>query len=61
MKPDEFVKKIHEIVKKHRTHRGTKDWEGIHSDTDELMEETLTELGYGYGIEMIKKTTRWYG
>lgn len=60
MTPDEFVKKVYEIVKKNRTARGGEDWEGIHGDTDTLMEETLTELGYGYGIEMIKKTTRWY-
>lgn len=34
--------------------------EGFHVQTDELMEELLTSLGYGEGIKAIQSQIRWY-
>lgn len=36
------------------------DCEGMHSETDNLMEELLIELGYGEMVSLIRDTTRWY-
>lgn len=34
--------------------------EDFHCQTDELMEELLTSLGYGEGIKVIQSQIRWY-
>lgn len=34
--------------------------EGFHIETDALMEELLTQLGYGDLVERIQFGTRWY-
>lgn len=36
------------------------DEEGCHGDTDRLMEEQLIALGFIEGVNIIRKTTRWY-
>lgn len=36
------------------------DTEVIHARMDTLMEECLTELGYGAGTQIFKETDKWY-
>lgn len=36
------------------------DREVYHSNTDSLMEQALTELGYSEGVEIIQRGERWY-
>ncbi len=35
------------------------DPEAFHGRTDRAMEDLLTRLGYGAGVDLIKNTTRW--
>ncbi len=54
---DEFARLAQEIINKREKYR---DAEDIHLELDELMEHTLTELGFGAGIAHIQNTERWY-
>lgn len=36
------------------------DTEAIHRESDDLMENLLISLGYGVGIEFLRKQMRWY-
>ena len=53
MTHEEFKDKVSDILTNYNP-------EVAHPDTDELMEDLLVELGYGAGIEIIRKSTRWY-
>ena len=55
MTPEEFK---NEVIKGLDPMNG--DEESTHGNTDYLMEELLIFLGYGEGIELIRKSTRWY-
>ena len=57
MTPQEFVDAV---VNAERQAGG--DNEGFHIDTDTLMEQILTDLGYGEGVKRIQKSHlgRWY-
>lgn len=56
MTPREFHLKLKRI---HKRDRG--DHEATHSNTDKLTDELLESLGYGAGIEYLRKQTRWCG
>ena len=56
MTPDEFKIKALQFIADF-----SHDIEDLHGKTDELMEDTLIELGYGEGIKLIKDTVRYYG
>lgn len=65
MTPEEFAAEVRKIIAKHdrEAKKGFPKWmdyEACHSDTDDLMEQALISLGYGEGIALIRKTTRWY-
>lgn len=53
--PEEFYQKMIEI-------RKTKgfDEEDIHRDMDDLLCETLKQLGYSKGVEVFEDTHKWY-
>jgi hypothetical protein len=53
MTPEQFL----EFVK---GFQGGGDPEIAHSEIDEVMEQILTDLGYGEGIEALQDVTRWY-
>jgi hypothetical protein len=55
MSPEEFTERVRGIVEKLDG-----DAEAYHGAIDDLMEETLIELGYGEGVEMLRKPARWY-
>ena len=62
MKPDEFLEKMKEIVKRNRdAQSGYFDAETAHIKADELMCEVLKELGYEEGIKIFEDMERWYG
>ncbi len=58
MTPEQFLERLKEIYKPcpPRSHY---DPEWCHGKADELMEELLLSLGYGEGIEFLRKE-RWY-
>jgi len=47
MTPEEFTKKMQELIDKYGDDR-----EAIHKEVDVFMESVLTDLGYGEGIEL---------
>ncbi|MBW2636830.1 MAG: hypothetical protein JRC86_04800 [Deltaproteobacteria bacterium] len=49
-----FAEKATEIINKHET-----DPEASHSESDKLMEDLLIQLGFGYGVALIRASTRW--
>lgn len=53
--PEQMVKEVDKIV---RTCGG--DIEAMHSETDELMENLLIDLGYVDMVKRIRDTERWY-
>jgi hypothetical protein len=53
--PEEFEAAVREIIKKFAV-----DNEACHGRTDDLMEDVLISLGYGAGVELIRRTERWY-
>lgn len=53
--PEEFFDSAASICEQHR---GAPEQQ--HSELDALMEDTLKDLGYGKGIEVIRKADRWY-
>lgn len=53
--PEQFVQKVNEIMVEHMG-----DPVELHGQTDFLMEETLTALGYKEGIDLITDLPRWY-
>jgi len=55
MTPEEFEAQVRQI----RSDLGG-DIEMCHGALDDLMENLLTELGYGEGIKLIEQTDRWY-
>ena len=55
MTPEEFVKEAEKIIKEHIGNP-----EAVHCRTDDLMENTLDELGYKEGVDLITKQERWY-
>jgi len=55
MSPKEFKEEVVEI-----TNRVGHDKASYHYEIDDLMENLLRELGYGEGVVLINKTTRWY-
>ena len=54
--PKQFKREIEKIIK---GDINQDDPEMFHCVTDDLIEETLTKLGYGEGIELIKSRIRW--
>jgi len=56
MTPEEFYDAVASILQ--GQYAG--DYEMTHSETDELMETVLRELGYGHGIDLIEDSERWY-
>ncbi len=50
--PEEFAKQVEGMLNKSAP--------TAHIESDELMENTLRELGYGAGIELILELERWY-
>jgi hypothetical protein len=55
MTPEEFFYAMRKVSKDN-----TGDPEAMHCDADDLMCKVLTELGYGAGIEVFNKMTKWY-
>ncbi|MCR8982653.1 hypothetical protein P4V86_19365 [Brevibacillus laterosporus] len=55
MTPDEFEKRMKEIFPK-----GSYDEEIAHQKADELMCDLLRSLGYGSGVEVFEKASKWY-
>ena len=55
MTPEEFTERVRQIVEKFDG-----DAEAYHSVIDDLMEDLLIGLGYGEGVEMLRKPARWY-
>lgn len=55
MTPEEFVEQIKTAFDKYDD-----DIESLHETTNEIMEEALMSLGYEEGVELIRKTMRWY-
>jgi hypothetical protein len=53
--PEEFTAKVKDAVE-----RFGGDPEAVHGETDTLMEDMLSALGYGEGVDLIRATTRWY-
>lgn len=53
MTPAAFTEKMREAA-------GDGDPEGSHCDMDRLMCELLTSLGYGEGVEIFRKSKKWY-
>ena len=53
--PEEFKNKVIEGLSPKNG-----DEESTHCNTDYLMEELLISLGYDEGVELIRKSTRWY-
>ena len=53
--PEEMRQQTLDVIQQNRG-----DCEGMHSETDNLMEELLIELGYGEMVKLIRDTTRWY-
>jgi len=53
MNPKEFLEKCLSILE-------LDDPEYTHGELDSLVEDLLCELGYQDGINVIRKTTRWY-
>lgn len=52
--PAEFKKRIVDYAEMFKG-----DPEAFHAVTDNLMEVILRDLGYGEGIEILEKQTRW--
>lgn len=52
MSPEEFFKKMKEIAEKNAPLD--------HMYADDLLCETLKELGYGKGIQVFEEMLRWY-
>ena len=55
MTAEEFSKSVREIVSAYDG-----DAEIYHGKIDDLMEELLIELGYGEGVELLRRPARWY-
>lgn len=53
--PEEMRQKTLDVIQNCRG-----DYEGMHEETDNLMEELLIEMGYGEMVSLIRDTTRWY-
>lgn len=53
--PEQMVKETLRVIQECKC-----DCEGMHSETDNLMEELLIKLGYGEMVSLIRDTTRWY-
>lgn len=51
--PAQFLERLKEIYSDCR-------FEEQHVQADKLMEETLRALGYGNGVEYLRRQTRWY-
>ena len=62
MTPDEFARKMKEASELKFTFGGCEfdDTEGAHCDMDKLMCTLLTDLGYSEGIDIFRKTKKWY-
>ena len=54
--PEEFAEKIKGIMEGEHAD----DCERLHGETDDAMEELLTDLGYGKAVEIIRNSERWY-
>ena len=53
LSPKEFAARMEKLAM-------NTDLEGMHSDMDDLMCETLKALGYEEGIEIFENTDKWY-
>ncbi len=51
--PEEFASRLKELA-------NMGDIETAHAEADELMEEILTQLGYGEGIKVFEAMDKWY-
>ena len=54
--PEDFKKKMQDIA-----NECGGDPEIAHVAMDDLMEEMLTELGYGEGVAIFSEQEKWYG
>lgn len=57
--PEEFKNRMEEIRKMRPRDHGL-DRELFHIYADNLLVETLTELGYGDGCKIFTETPKWY-
>ena len=57
--PEEFAEQMVKIVNTDTGYHGI-DIEMNHVHGDNLMEETLIELGYGDGVEVFRDMPKWY-
>lgn len=61
--PENFNYKVRKILEKYNKEKektGYEDLELRHWELDNLMFDYLTKIGCGEGIELIKKTPKWY-
>ena len=53
--PDQFAKDIEEILNEHEH-----DPAQSHEKMDQYIEKLLKQWGYGEGVEIMERSTRWY-
>lgn len=58
--PEEFKARMEELLEKNQDERFGYDEENFHIDADDLLVETLTELGYGDGCKIFEEAPKWY-
>jgi len=59
MTPERFLERVLELEGPWGRNWAS-DPEHSHGETDRLMEEVLIGLGYGAGVDLIRKQIRWY-
>ena len=61
--PENFTHKVKKILEKYEKEKdedGYVDIEFRHLELDQLMYDYLTKIGCSEGVELIKKTPKWY-